>query len=191
MFVKIPQERIGALIGSDGQVKTLLEKKLNVNFEIDGDSGDVKIALVPTTQDFSLLLRAKEVVTAIGRGFAPERAYRLIDDEDATLYIIDLREIFGKSEHDMTRIKGRVIGKEGKTRRLIEELTETALSIYGHTIGIIGSVENAEIAKQAVEMLLKGSQHVTVYKFLHQKRREIKKKKLELWETQRNVLKPS
>lgn len=183
VFVKIPQDRVGALIGPDGQVKERLERRLGVSLEIDGESGDVKIVLAPTASDFSLLLRAKDVVTAVGRGFSPERAARLINDEDAVLYIIDLRETFGKSESDIKRIKGRIIGREGKTRRLIEELTETALSVYGHTVAIIGTVENAEIAKQAVEMLLKGNQHVTVYKFLHQKRREIKKRKLELWET--------
>jgi rRNA processing protein Krr1/Pno1 len=31
-------------------------------------------------------------------------------------------------------------------------------------------------------MLINGSQHSTVYRFLHRKRRELKKKMLELWE---------
>jgi ribosomal RNA assembly protein len=189
VFVKIPHDRVGVLIGNEGQVKELLEKRLGVTLEIDSHSGDVKISLSPTTKDFSLLLRAKEVVTAIGRGFSPERANRLIEDENSALYLIDLREIFGKSESDIKRVKGRIIGKEGKTRKLIEELTESYISVYGHTIGIIGNIENAQIAKEAIEMLLQGRQHATVYKFLHRKRQEIKRKKLELWETAENRFK--
>jgi len=39
-----------------------------------------------------------------------------------------------------------------------------------------------EIAREALQMPLRGSQHSTVYRFLHRKRRELKKKKLELWQ---------
>ncbi|MBS7621647.1 hypothetical protein KEJ32_06015, partial [Candidatus Bathyarchaeota archaeon] len=68
------------------------------------------------------------VVTAIGRGFSPEHAFKLIQDEEAVLDIIDLRIIFGKSESDIRRVKGRIIGMDGKTRRLIEELTDTNIA---------------------------------------------------------------
>ena len=86
--------------------------------------------------DPSLLLKAKDVVTAIGRGFPPEVAFRLIRNEDEIFDMIDLRVIFGRSESDIKRIKGRIIGAEGKTRKLIEELTEADVVVYGHTVGI-------------------------------------------------------
>ena len=98
------------------------------------------------------------------------------------LTIIDLREIFGRSKSDIRRVKGRIIGKEGKTRRIIEECTETSISVYGHTVSIIGDVEQSEIAREAISMLVKGSQHATVYRFLQRKRHELKRRKLELWE---------
>lgn len=181
-FVKIPRERIGALVGPNGRVKEVIEKKLLVGLEVDSETGDIKIVLTPTTQDPSLLFRAKEVITAIGRGFSPERAFRLIEDDEAVLEVIDLREIVGKSQSDMKRLKGRIIGKEGKTRRIIEELTEASVSLFGHTISIIGDMEQAGVAREAIQMFLRGSQHRTVYRFLHRKRRELKKKKMELWE---------
>lgn len=181
-FVKVPMERIGVLVGPNGKTKEILEKRLQVELQIDSGSGDVAIMLAPNAEDPSKLFRAKEVVLAIGRGFSPEKAFRLIEDEDSVFQIIDLREIFGRSESDIRRLKGRIIGKEGKTRKIIEELTEASLSIYGHTVGIIGSAEQVEIAKEAIEMLIEGRQHATVYKFLHAKRRELKKKKMEIWE---------
>jgi len=181
-FVKVPRERIGALVGPDGRVKANIEKKLSVNLQIDSQTGDIQITLMPTAQDPTVLFRAKEIVTAIGRGFSPEHAFRLLEDNEAVLEVIDLRETVGRSQSDMKRLKGRVIGKEGKTRRIIEELTEASLCVYGHTISIVGEIDQVQVAKDAVQMLIRGSLHRTVYQFLHRKRRELKKRKIELWE---------
>ena len=182
-FVKVPKERIGALIGPEGHVKTSLEKRLSVELQINSQTGDVEITLTPTAQDPTVLFRAKEVVTAIGRGFSPEHAFRLLLDDETVLEVIDLRETAGKSQSEMKRLKGRIIGKEGKTRRIIEELTEANISVYGHTVSVIGTIDQTEVAKEAIQMLIRGSLHGTVYRFLHRKRRDLKKKKMELWET--------
>lgn len=188
-FTKIPKDRMGALIGPEGQVKATIENRLSVELTIDSETGDVTITLAKEDSDPSLLFRAKEVVTAIGRGFSPDRAYRLISDEDSALEVIDLREIFGRSPSDLQRVKGRIIGQEGKTRRIIEELTEADVSVHGHTVSIIADIDQMDVARQAIQMLLQGSQHSTVYRFLHRKRRELKKKKLELWEKPYETLK--
>jgi len=183
VFVKIPRERIGVLIGPDGRVKETLEKRLSVSVQVDSESGDVTVTQNATGQDPTILFRTREAITAIGRGFSPERAFRLIEDEDNVLEVIDLREAVGRSLSDIKRLEGRVIGKGGKTRKIIEELTETYVSVYGYTISIIGGTDQIEAAREAISMLIRGSQHSTVYRFLHKKRRELKKKKLELWET--------
>ena len=181
MFVKIPKERVGILIGPEGKVKRYIEEKLEVKLEIDTE-GSVTLVLSETAKDPSLLLKSKDVVTAIGRGFSPETAFRLIRNEDDIFDMIDLRVIFGRSESDIKRIKGRIIGAEGKTRKLIEELTEADVVVYGHTVGIIGSFEEADAARNAVQMIVEGCEHHTVYNYLQKKRTELKKKKLQLWE---------
>lgn len=181
-FVRIPKERVGVIIGTEGKTKKAIEEKLSVELQIESETGGVTITLAENSTDPSLLFRAKDVVTAIGRGFSPEHAFRLIRDEETLLDIIDLNLIFGKSESDIKRVKGRIIGMNGKTRRIIEELTETNICIYGHTVGIIGKVEQAQVAREAIQMLINGSPHGVVYRYLHRKRRELKKKALELWE---------
>jgi ribosomal RNA assembly protein len=181
-FVRIPKERVGVLVGPDGKVKQYIEDKLMVKLEVDSELGDVNISLGEKASDPSVLFRARDVVSAIGRGFAPEHAFRLIRDENAVFDVVDLREIFGRSESDIKRIKGRIIGMEGKTRRIIEELSEADVVVYGHTIGIIGTFEQANIARTAIQMLIDGCQHHSVYKYLAKKRREMKKEKLELWQ---------
>ena len=181
-FVRIPRERIGVLVGADGKVKSYIEEKLGVKLEVESDSGGVTAVLNDEATDPSLLFRAKDVVTAIGRGFTPEDALRLIREEDAIFDLVDLRDTFGRSESDIKRVKGRIIGMNGKTRRLIEELTNADVVVYGHTVGIIGTFEQANIARNAVQMLIDGSQHHTVYRFLQRKRSQLKKQMLELWE---------
>jgi ribosomal RNA assembly protein len=182
VFVRIPKERVGVLVGPDGKVKQRIEEKLSVELQIDSESGGVTAVLNAKANDPSLLFKAKDIVTAIGRGFSPEHAFRLIRDEDTIFDMIDLRETFGRSESDIKRVKGRIIGMNGKTRRLIEELTDAEVVVYGHTVGIIGTFEQVNAARSAVQMLIDGSQHHTVYKFLQRKRSELKKQMLELWE---------
>ena len=182
MFVRIPKERVGVLIGPDGKVKQKIEEKFMVELQIEGDSGGVTIVLSENASDPSLLFKAKDTVTAIGRGFSPEQAFRLLRKEEDVFDFIDLRAVFGRSESDIKRVKGRVIGANGKTRKLIEELTEASVVVYGHTIGFIGSFEQVDVARNAVQMLINGSQHHTVYKYLQRKRSEFKKQRLELWQ---------
>jgi len=180
-FIRIPKERVGALIGPQGTTKKSIEEKLSVELQIDSGTGDVTAVMGESVTDPSMLFRAKDVITAVGRGFSPEHAFRLIRDEEAVLDILDLRTVFGKSEADIKRVKGRIIGMNGKTRMIIEELTDTNIAVYGHTVGIIGTLEQAQVAREAIEMLIRGSMHATVYRFLHRKRRQLKKKMLEIW----------
>jgi len=177
----IPKARIGVLIGQNGETKRMIEAKLKVRLNVNSETGLVRVTPLKDADSLALL-KARDVVNAIARGFSPERALKILN-ENVMLELIDLRDMLGKSENTLQRLKGRVIGKDGKTRRLIENLTGAYISVYGHTIGIIGDYDSLSIAREAINMLLRGKQHSTVYKFLGVKRREMKKKSyLELWE---------
>ena len=117
---------------------------------------------------------------AIGRGFSPERALTLAN-EDFDLAVIDLEEYVGDSDNAQARIRGRIIGKEGRSRTIIEELTETQISVYGGTVAIIGNIEALPAAREAVIMLIRGSFHKTVWNYLFAYRRDLKKQRGELW----------
>ncbi len=178
----IPRDRIGVLVGPKGAVKSTIEQKLFVDLTIDSESGSVDIGVKPDSPDPSSALRAKDMVLAIGRGFSPPRAFSLFN-EDMTFDIVDLHDYFGKNEAEIKRVDGRIIGKEGKSRRNLEQLTGTLISVSGHTISVIGAFESVSMAKDALEKLIEGRQHGTVYKFLRKKRSQAKKEKaLELWE---------
>jgi ribosomal RNA assembly protein len=165
--LKIPVERVAILIGKNGEVKKRIEKKMGVRLDIHSDEGDV----IVSGEDSLAVYETLNVVKAIARGFNPEIA-ELLYDEEYTLELITISDFSGNSQKKLLRLRGRVIGQEGKSRKMIESLTETSLSVYGKTIAIIGKVEAVAMSRQAVEMLLEGAPHGNVYKWLEDKRRE-------------------
>lgn len=179
--VKIPLERLGVLIGPKGSVKAQIERKCKVRLSIDSSTGEVEIASTPEMEDPSLLLKAQSIVLAIGRGFSPEKAFKLLDDE-YLLEIFDLRSLVGRSRKDLVRVKGRIIGEKGKTRRIIEEATGVDVSVYGHTVAMIGKHDEVMVARDAVQRLISGSEHSAVYRMLGRRKHELKKERLKLWE---------
>ena len=179
-YLKIPRDRIGVLIGPSGRAKKRIENFFNVTLEIDSESGSVEIIVNPNAPDITVLFTVKNIVKAIGRGFSPRRA-EILSQEDHDLNLIDLREYVGDSKNALSRVKGRIIGKSGKSRSMIEELTETRMSVYGYSVTIIGHVENLGVAREAILMLVKGSFHKTVWNFLYAYRRKMKKDRGELW----------
>jgi len=167
--IKIAGNRLGVLIGKGGSVKKELETKTSTTISIDSKEGSVKLE----GEDTPLLLRGIEVVQAINRGFSPERAFVLLEDEDLLLDIIDLSGLTD-SPRQLDRLRGRIIGKDGRSREQIEHMTECEISVFGKTVAIIGLPEQIKIARTAVDMLLQGLPHEAVYAFMERKRRELK-----------------
>ncbi|RLG70981.1 MAG: RNA-processing protein [Candidatus Iainarchaeum archaeon] len=164
-LIKIPKDRIGALIGKNGKTKNKIEKLTQTEIKIDSRTGDVEII---AKGDDLMHLKAINIVKAIGRGFSPENAMLLLEDENY-LEIINIQEFTGKSKKALIQKRGRLIGRKGLARKKLEELTNTVISVYGKTISIIGKPEDISLAREAIEMLLEGAKHSTVYDFLKRK----------------------
>lgn len=169
----IPKERIAVLIGKKGEVKKAIEANTNTKLNIDSGEGIVRIE----GGDAIRMFNTQEVVKAIGRGFNPDIAMHLLK-ADYIFELIDLKDYVKDKKNHLIRLKGRVIGENGKSRRIIEELTESAICVYGKTISIVGEAEHVSVAKRAVESLLKGSPHSTVYRWLEKQRKEMKRKEM-------------
>ena len=179
-FIRIPGDRIGVLIGNNGKTRRRIESTFGVKITVESDSGGVEITVNQDQPDVSVMFTVKNIVKAIGRGFSPKKAL-MLQDEENDIMVIDLEEYVGTSKNAQSRVRGRIIGKEGKSRELLEELTECQVSVYGGTVALIGPYEMLQVAKEAVEMLLNGSFHKTVWNHLYAYRRKMRKEKGELW----------
>ncbi|MFC7044252.1 KH domain-containing protein [Halobacteriaceae archaeon GCM10025711] len=166
--VKIPQDRIGVLIGEGGETMRRIEHEAEVRLDIDSQNGSVAVESVG---DPLVGIKGPDVVRAIGRGFKPDEALRLLDDDMMMFELIDI-DAATRNENDLRRQKGRLIGENGRTRQLMEELTGADVVIYGSTMGIIGQPKQVDIVRRAAEMILDGAPHGAVYSFLERKRTE-------------------
>ena len=167
--VTIPQDRIGVLIGEGGATMRAIEDRAEVRLNIDSESGSVAVESVgdPVTG-----MVAPDIVRAVGRGFSPEQALTLLDDDLRRFELIDI-DAATRNQKDLQRQKGRLIGENGRTRELMEELTGAEVVIYGTTVGIIGSPEEVAAVRRAVEMILDGAPHGAVYAYLERKHNEL------------------
>ncbi len=169
--VKISGSRIGALIGKGGETKKVLEAKTHTTITIDSKEGMVKVE--GSDENTVPLLRAVETINAVNRGFSPERAFELLDDEDLLLDMIDLSGL-AEGPRQLDRLRGRIIGKDGRAREQIEDMTDVEISVFGKTIGLIGYPEQLKVARTAIDMLIEGVPHENVFAFLDKKKKESK-----------------
>lgn len=151
---KIPKERIAVLIGKNGETKKLIEKLAKCKLGIDSKTGEVEVSgKSENALDYYI---AMQVVKAIARGFSPEHALKLLD-ENNYLDIIEIEDFTGKKEKELMTKKGRLIGKGGIVRQKLEEETGCFVSVFGKTVAIIGTPESMEKCRKAVEMILSGA----------------------------------
>jgi len=181
LYERIPLDRIGVLVGSEGRVKREIEEKTRTKITVDSTSGMVIIEPAFMSTTTFELMKARDIVKAIANGFPPDKAMSLLG-EDQVLIILELKQYVGDKPNHLQRILGRVIGEEGRARRIIEEMTGTYISIYQSNIAIIGDYESANIAKTAIEMLIEGRRHSTVYTYIEREIEKLKRKRMrELW----------
>lgn len=161
-FAVMPEERMKIL----KEIIPEFNKKL-------GNFFDVKIRADEEVEiegdDALAVTRTKEIVRAFGRGFELDDALDLVD-EDYNLEIITISDFSGKSRNRQIVLRGRVIGRDSKSKNVIEKYSGAKVAVYGKTVSIIGKWDNIRLAKEAVEMLLRGAKHTTVFRYLEERR---------------------
>lgn len=167
--VKVPDDRVGVLIGEGGETMRRIEERAEVRLDIDSETGSVGIE---TVGDPVAGMVAPDVIRAIGRGFTPDAALTLLDHDLRRFDLIDLAEET-RNKNDLRRQKGRLIGEDGRTRELMEELSGAEVVIKGSTLGVIGQPEEVQAVRRAAGMILDGAPHGAVYSFLERKHNEI------------------
>ncbi len=171
-------------VGKDGfdkitpkVVKGLMERGISIKLDRENES------LEYGCDDPYIELKAKDVLTAVVLGIKEQRfqdaALSLFSDS-FVLKIVDLSEVLGSKE-DIHRVLSRIIGTNGKTKRIMEEITETNITISDNKILIIGMPEGVGLASDAINAIIRGSPHKKVYRLLEAGRRKIKEARMKLW----------
>ena len=182
-LARIPQDRIAVLIGKGGEPCRMLEEACGATLEIDSKSGEVMADWGEESVDPIVRMKMPDVIVAIGRGLAPKRAVQLIQDE-VFLKMYDIREWVGRQPNQTRRMRSRLIGRNGRIRSLIEEISRCEMAIYGSTVLVIGDEDGLALAAPAIEGILRGSEHSTILHGLEQdrKRQRLRSRRLESYE---------
>jgi len=182
-LARIPQDRIAVLIGKGGETRRMLEEACGATLEIDSKNGEVMADWGEVDADPVVRMKMPDVIVAIGRGLAPKRAVQLIQDE-VSLKMYDIREWVGRQPNQTRRMRSRLIGRNGRIRSLIEEISRCEMAIYGSTVLVIGDEDGLALAAPAIEGILRGSEHSTILHGLEQdrKRQRIRSRRLESYE---------
>lgn len=155
---KIICDKIIRIIKSKGN----LEKELNVTIEINGK--EIYISGEPEEEYI-----AEKVIEALDFGFPFFNALE-IKKEDILFEILNIKECTPKKNFE--RIRGRIIGKDGKTLKTISSLSDCHVELSGNKLGIIGNAENIRTIEEACKLLIKGSKQANVYAYLEKHRPE-------------------
>ena len=164
--------RIAVLIGKGGQTRKMLEEASGAKLDIDSRTGEV-MAVWEEEPDPVVRMKMPDVILAIGRGLAPSRAVQLIRD-DIFLRMYDIREWVVRQPNQTRRMRSRLIGRNGRIRSLIEEISNCEMAIHGSTVLMIGDQDGITLAAPAIEGILSGSEHSTVLHGLEQDRKRLR-----------------
>ena len=160
----LEKDRIAVFIGHSGEQKKIFEEKFNCNLEINSKNGEVII----NSEDPLAKFIMSNIIHAINYGHSPQSAIKL-EDENFVLDVIDIKNMI-KDHSRLKIVIGRVIGKEGSTRKLIEDITKCNVAVKDSYVSFIGPYENTMLVHEALEMLINGSSHKSFYSFLERNR---------------------
>lgn len=140
-------------------LKSKIEEAFNIHLKITGT--DIEIS--GSDEDGYSEYLASKALEAIDMGLSPDTALQL-KNEEWMFEKIDIKDSVKQSR--VTAVKGRIIGKDGKAKRSLENLTGCEIEVQGHYLGILGRASDVVVAINAITKLIQGSPHSKVYAYL-------------------------
>ncbi len=138
------------------KAKKELEERLEVKIEIKGEK--VELEGEPLEE-----YEASLVFDALCFGFSPRKALSLLD-ENNVFRVINMKDFTRKK--NLKEVRGRVIGKHGKTKKTIEDISGADVIIKDNEIGLIAKAENIEEVITGLSNLVKGTKQSNTYRYL-------------------------
>ena len=157
-------------------MKTLLIEKLpRILYNREKLEKELKIKITNRGKEVSISGKpedeyiAEKVIDALEFGFSFSDAM-LIKKEDFILEILSIKDYTKRS--DLKRVRARIIGKEGKTLKVLSDLTDCHFELKDNFVGIIGDPEKIKNAQNAMISIIRGSKQSNVYTRLEKQKPE-------------------
>ncbi len=160
--ITITNLRAKDLLGQKKFIKTIGE--LGVTLDVEGN-----VVKIESDSAMNALL-VKNAIQAFNRGFDAKTSLLLLDD-DHDLAVINIGDYAGSLKRQI-ELKGRIIGSRGMIKKRLSKATSCYIKIFGKTVSVIGNYQNLDIAVNAIEMLLNGAKHDSVFAMIDRRKLE-------------------
>ncbi len=141
-----------------------LEKKLKIRISLQKESVTLK-------GDEVKIFTSGKIIQAIDFGFDIDNAL-LLSKDTFCLEFINIKE--HTHRRNLKEVRSRVIGRDGKAKKAIEELTGGAVVIQANLIGLIVDAEHLDSATQGIISLIQGAKHGNVFTYLEKQNTKLK-----------------
>lgn len=159
------------VLGKDEKNIYGLREKLGVKIDVkrqkDSDDADILITGKNGMQEYFI----SEILEALASGFDLKIAI-LLENEEFVFKKINLRT-YAKGSR-LPVVRGRIVGSQGRSKKVIQSLTDCFISLSDNYVAIIGKPESIELASKAIESLIRGTKHANVFKFLERSQGTLK-----------------
>lgn len=159
--VFMPANRLTPLKNSWPSVVAPIVQHLHLNIRFNPATRCVE--LKGSEEQSQLLQKAEEFVKAFAYGFDLQDAIVLLRLDDMYMDSFEVKDVKTLNGEHLSRAIGRLAGKSGRTKAIIENTSKTRIVIADSKIHILGSFKNIRIAKDAIVSLIQGSTPGKVY----------------------------
>lgn len=114
----------------------------------------------------------QNILEAISFGFSAQKAIALLN-EDIEFRKINIKDFTRRK--NLRDVRSRIIGKKGKIKHTIEELSGCSIILKDNALGILGDIEFIDTVITALGNIAKGSKASNVYSYLERSNRRRRK----------------
>lgn len=154
----------------------LILKNLEIRMNLSTLTIDLRIK---KEFDPIFLERGGQFLQSILMGFPILQSVRILDEE-IQIIKYKLEDVRKMNPNTMSRAIGRIVGKNGTTKKLIEECSNSLLIISDNCITLFGTHKDIKMAKESIRRLVAGKSVGSVHKNLKKLKA---KEKREFFET--------
>lgn len=155
--VHVPSHRYTPIKENWMKIYTPIVEHLKLQIRFNLKTRNVEIRSCDESGDVGNLQKAADFVRAFVLGFDVDDATAILRLDDLFVDSFEIQDVKALKGDHLARAVGRIAGKNGNVKHIIENATKTRIVLADTKVHILGAYQNIQIAKRAVCNLILGS----------------------------------